>query len=326
MGLRGYIFRRIIYSIVILYIIATLNFVIFRLMPIDPVRAIVGQNVFYASRPDIVEQLTAMFGLDKPLPVQYLYYVWDMFTFNFGYSFQSGFPFVTAGIAQRLPNTLLLLGSSTILAVIIGIALGTIAAARRGSMADNTIVTSGLLTNALPSFWLGLIILTVFGLGLQWIPLAGTMSRPPPTDPIAQIVDVLWHLAAPMTVLTIISFGGFILIMRATLLEVMSEDYIVTARAKGLDEHTVLFRHAMRNALLPMVTVIALSFGFILSGAIITETIFSWQGLGYWAYASISTRDYPVLQALFFIISLCVVLANFIADIIYGFLDPRIKR
>jgi peptide/nickel transport system permease protein len=152
------------------------------------------------------------------------------------------------------------------------------------------------------------------------------MSRPPPTDPIARVFDILWHLAGPMTVLTIISFGGFTLIMRASLLEVMTEDYIVTARAKGLDEHTVVFKHAMRNALLPIVTVVALSFGFILSGAIITETIFSWHGLGAWSYDAVSRRDYPVLQALFFIISLCVVIANFIADIVYGFLDPRIKR
>jgi len=204
-------------------------------------------------------------------------------------------------------------------------AVGIVAAAKRGSVVDISAITFGFLGFSVPTFWLGMIFLLVFGYYLRAFPLRGTVSVPPPTDPLLLTFDTLWHLALPCLTLVIIQFGGNALVMRAAMMDTLTEDYIMMARAKGLEERTVLYKHALKNAMLPMVTVIALSFGFILTGAILTETVYSWRGLGTYIWMSIQGNDYPALQGIFFIVSVMVVICNFVADMVYGILDPRVR-
>ena len=322
MGFPTFLAKKIVFAIVTILIIMTLNFAIFRLMPGDPIAMLADQ---IRLRPEQVARLYELFGLDKPLWEQYISYMSQTLQGFLGYSYYTQHP-VTQDIMDRLPNTLLLVGVSTIVSIVIGMVVGIIAAARRGSAVDIGAISFGFLGNSVPTFWLGLLLLLIFGVNLQWFPLRGTTSVPAPTEPIALVVDILWHMALPTLVLVIIQFGGFALVMRAAMMDVLTEDYITLARAKGVDERNVLYKHALRNAMLPMVTVIALAFGFTLSGALLTETVFSWYGLGRYIWDAIVRQDFPALQGIFFIISVMVVAANLIADIVYGFLDPRIKH
>ena len=333
MGLKGYILKRTIYNVIVLFAVITINFIIFRLMPGNPIDIIASSRII--RDPAVLEELYAKFGLDQPLYVQFVKYVKNLLTFEFGRSYLSmqSRP-VAAEMLERIPNTILLLMSSTVVAVLIGVALGVVIAARRGKVIDLSTQAVGLFTYALPVFWLGMIFILIFYLRLDWFPGAGTISRELAEMPVwmrdlpfllRDVLDRLWHLALPMTCLVLFSFGGWALLMRNTLTDIFTEDYILTARAKGLSERTVLYKHALRNAMLPLVTSLAINLGFILNGAVLTETVFSWYGMGRYAYEAILAGDYPVLQAFFYIVSLCVIAANFIADVLYGFLDPRVR-
>ncbi len=254
-----------------------------------------------------------------------------MLTFEFGVSYQNGQPISTQIIQQgRLQNTLVLLGVSTILSIIIGIVLGVVSSNRRASTLDGLNVSGSIVTSALPTFWVGILLILVFAIGLGWFPSGGiqpaswTVPGNLP-NPLIQILVRLQFFFLPALTLTLFSYGGFVLLTRATMMEALTEDYILTARAKGLSQRVILFRHAFKNASLPVITASALAFGSILSGAIITETVFAWGGLGYWLYQAIEVKDYPVMQAMFYLISLTVIAANFISDIIYGIVDPRIR-
>lgn len=322
MGYLSFFAKKVVFAVVTILIIMTLNFAIFRLMPGDPIAMLADQ---IRLKPEQVQRLYELFGLGKPLWEQYVLYMIQTLQGFLGYSYYTQHP-VTQDIMIRLPNTLLLVGTSTIISIVIGMVIGIVAAARRGSAIDIGAISFGFLGNSVPTFWLGLLLLLVFGVNLQWFPLRGTTSVPSPTDPIALVLDILWHMTLPTLVLVIIQFGGFALIMRAAMMDVLTEDYITLARAKGIDERTVLYKHALRNAMLPMVTIIALAFGFTLSGALLTETVFSWSGLGRYIWDAIVKQDYPALQGIFFIISVMVVVANLFADLVYGFLDPRVKH
>ena len=345
MGFRGYLVKRIINTLVLILFVILLNFIIFELLPGQQgsINAIAeNPKLPQAVRKQIVFDEELRLGLvcggtpDNPIPCQ----IWDKFgryfvamvTFNFGYSFQTGNPVMTDIVTSgRLENTLLLLGVSSVVSIVIGIFLGTIAAKRRGGLFDSASVTASLTTFSLPTFWMGLLLILIFSFTLHWFPTSGVTPaewikpEAAPQNFIAQIPGRMAHLFLPALTLTLFFYGGYLLLARATVMEALSEDYITTARAKGLPERTVLFKHALKNASLPLVTAAALQFGFLLSGAIITETVFSWDGLGYWLYQAIGWRDGPVLQAMFFIIALCVIVANFASDILYGVLDPRIK-
>jgi peptide/nickel transport system permease protein len=318
---KGYIVRRTVYAIITLFLTITINFFIFRVMPGDPVSIMVSERIL---KPSVVEEVRAMFGLNLPLWQQYILYIRNLLIGYFGYSFHWKEPVINV-IMERMPNTILLMGVSTILSVIIGIVLGVLAAWKRGTKVDVTILTSSLMFYSLPVFWIGMMLLMLFGYYLGIFPIAGTMSRPPPEGFFERILDLLHHMTLPTITLTLISYGEYTLLMRGTLLDVLTQDYIVTARAKGLSERRVLVKHAMRNALLPTVTAVAISLGFIVSGATLTETVFSWNGVGRLIYDAMMMRDYPVLQGAFLIISISVILANYVADIVYGMLDPRIR-
>jgi len=312
---------RTVYLAITVFAVVSLNFVIFRLMPGDPVSMLIAERIL---KPEMADEVRRMFGLDKPLWEQYVLYIANLLRGYFGYSFYWRRPVLDI-IMERLPNTLVLLGTSTAIAVILGVVLGIVAASRRGGKTDVGIVVTSLTFYAVPVFWIGMILLMVFAVYVPLFPIGGTVSRPPPEDPVLYALDMLWHMALPMICLVLISFGSFTLLMRSSLLEALTEDYIVTARAKGVPERKVLYSHAFRNAVLPIVTAAALSFGYIVGGATLTETVFSWAGVGRLIYEAVIQRDYPVLQGAFFIIAVSVVMANFIADILYAVLDPRIR-
>jgi len=277
-----------------------------------------------------VEEQMRHFGLLDPPLVRYAKYVRNMLTFQFGYSYYTG-ELISNEIGSRLATTLSLVVTAEIIAIAIGLVFGVIAAHKRGGIFDTLSSLTSVITNSLPVFWVAMVLLLIFAYGLGWFPMAH--SYPPewalpgqwPTNPLIELLVRLRHMFLPAVALVIILAGSYLLLTRASMIEVLSEDYLVTARAKGLSERKVLFKHAFKNASLPVITYIAIEFGFMLSGATLTETVFSYPGLGLWIWQSIDYTDFPALQAIFFIIALCVIIANFIADLVYGIIDPRIK-
>jgi len=340
MGLRAYILKRTAYSFILIIFVLILNFTIFELMPGDPATMFMPKTRI---TPEQQQAIREHWGFTEPFHVKLFKYMGNMFTWQFGDSFRTRRP-IAMEMGFYLPNTLLLMGLSTILAVVIGVILGVLAAHQRGKLLDTSSVTASLITYSLPTFWMGMMAILIFVRILDWFPLGRTapaewsINPPPPllrveipnilafTIPgFEEITTRLWYLFLPLAILTLFQYGGFLLLTRATMLEALSEDYVITARAKGVKERTVLFKHALKNASLPLITNAALSLGFVLSGAIITETVFSWPGLGQWIWSAIGEKNYPVLQAIFYVIALCVIIANFISDLLYGMLDPRIK-
>lgn len=325
--MREYILKRIVLSIVILWVVATLNFVIFQVAsPIRPLAGIVDPRF----TPAVREALINLYGLNDPIQTRYLKYIKNMFTWQFGLSFQT-MSSVTQEIAWRLPTTVLLLGSALVAEILIGIPLGILAASRRGSKIDVLAIGSGLFTWGIPIFFIQLLFLLFFSyffylnFGFSLFPIRGMYSTPPPSDPLTFAADVAWHLAMPIMALVLAGFGSWALYTRNLLLDALTQDYILTARAKGLSERTVLYRHAFRSTLPPIVTMITLSIPGIVTGAMITEWIFTLPGIGRWYLNALMAADYPVVQAILFIYAILVIFANLVADLLYGVLDPRIR-
>jgi len=332
MTLRSFLLRRIVYTVILVFLVIIVNWLIFEGIPGQSgASAFLTNNPRIAQNPQAVANLCALWQCHASRTDQFLSYLHNMLTFQFGVSFQNGQSISTNIIQQqRLQNTLLLLGSSTILAIIIGVVLGIVASARRDSFMDKATVSASLSTFALPTFWIGEVLILVLAIGLQWFPSGGTVpvtfSIPGQAPPfLTQILIRIQYLFLPALTLTLFTYGGFVLLTRATMLEALNEDYIVTAKAKGLSRRTILFHHAFKNASLPVITSSALAFGGILAGAIITETVFAWNGLGFYLFQAVQVKDFPVMQAMFYLISLTVIAANFIADVLYGIVDPRIR-
>jgi|BEDMetMinimDraft_1075159.scaffolds.fasta_scaffold02216_1 peptide/nickel transport system permease protein len=339
MAIFKYIVKRVINMIIVLFLLANLNFFLFEYVPMAILGLGVSFFVPYKSAqqallgPVIYQSVIKEFGLDKPWPIRYESYLKNIFTGNFGYGISaiSGHEPVWSIISTYAPNSIFLLGVSTVLSIILGAYVGIVSASKRGKFVDISSVSVGIFSYSIPSFWIGLIVLYFFAVKYHFFPISlgaatiGPGNVPLPVGSLAYIKAYLWAGTLPILVLTLISFGSFQLIMRNTLNDVLTEDYIMIARAKGLSERAVLYKHAFRNALLPLVTSMALAFGFILSGAVITETIFNFTGLGWATLRYIEAFDYPVIQGIFFLIGVMVVVANFLADIAYGFLDPRVS-
>lgn len=334
MSLRSFLVKRIAYTIVLVFFVIILNWIIFEAMPgvSGNLYAVLGQTGRLG--PDLAKRQVALYGLDRPYWERFFDYIKALLTFQFGFSYKSNQDVTTEMIQSgKLVNTLLLLGTSTVMAMIIGTITGILVSKRRGSSYDNFAVSASLTTFSLPTFFMGTLMIFLFAGLFNWFPPGGT--HPNTWDNIAhpEYTPVIWmqyliraqYLFLPALTLTLFSYGGFLLLTRATMGEALSEDYILTARAKGLTERAVLFRHAFKNASLPLITNAALAFGAILSGAIITETIFNWDGLGKWLFDSVQYKDFPVMQAMFYIIALSVIAANFVSDILYGIVDPRIR-
>jgi peptide/nickel transport system permease protein len=327
LGLKGYIVRRIIYMIILIYLIATINFVLFNMMPGTTIAKYVAR-VSGKMDAEKLAKLKAVFGLDRPLHERYILYIRNMITWNFGETYDSQSS-VRDSILRVLPNTLLLMGVAEIGSMLVGILLGVIVAYKRGGSLDTGVVTVALATYSVPVFWIGWLLLSLFAVQLKWFPVGGVVPKAwaltPPTNVFEFIAGRLYMITLPAITLFIFLIGGWILLTRATVLETITDDYVATARAKGLAERTVLFKHVLKNASLPIITSIALTFGFLISGAIITETVFSYGGMGLLVWNAITRVDVPILQAFFFVIALLVVVANFVADLMYGIIDPRVK-
>jgi peptide/nickel transport system permease protein len=265
--------------------------------------------------------------VDLPVWEQFWKYFTDMITGNFGISFFSKRP-VWVEIAQRAPATILLFGTALALSALLGIGIGAILAWRRGTSLEMSAIVVSLFFYSMPLFWFGLILLWAFGFKLQWFPLGGfggIDAQGKPLGGLAYIADILWHMTLPLVTLMMVSLAGYVLLMRNSMLEVLGEDYIMTAKAKGLSERAVMYKHAARNALLPVATVIALGVGGVISGGVLTETIFSWPGMGYFLVTSTIQQDYPAVQGTFFLLAIMTVIANVAADVLYAYLDPRVR-
>lgn len=332
MGLKMYIARRIVISIIIIWIVASLNFVIFQVAsPIDPSLVILSPSEFAK---DQIKLLRQMYGLDDPIHIRYLKYVRNLLSFGiippyFGVSFETK-TYVAAEMWPRLTLTLLLLGSALIGNLICGIPLGIMAASKRGGKMDVTIIGTGLLTWGVPVFFIQLLavmfIIYVYSTyGLRILPEGGTWTIPPSKDPLTLMQDIIWHVTLPVITLVLAGFGSWALYTRNLMIDALTSDYVVTARAKGLSERRVLLGHAFRGILPPIATMITLAIPGLVTGAIITESIFNWRGIGSWYITSLLGGNYPVTQAVLFIYAVLVIVFNFIADILYGVLDPRIR-
>ncbi|PSN86225.1 peptide ABC transporter permease [Candidatus Marsarchaeota G1 archaeon BE_D] len=320
MGMGRYVAKRAATSLITFVATVVLTFILFRLLPGDPITLLFRSPLL---TPSEINALNAQFGLNKPLYVQFLIYIKNVFEGNWGISFYYRAP-VSQVLFPAMLNSVILLLPSTILAVVIGVGLGILAGWKRNTMTDVGILSFSLVLYALPTFWLGiLLIMLAIKTG---IPVSGMVSIGVTfSNPWQYIINVLKHLFLPMITLTLVTLGQFSIIMRNTILNELTEDYALAAYSKGMSDRRLLIKHIVPNALLPTVTIIAISIGTVVAGAVLTETVFSWPGVGTLIYDSIARRDYPVLQGAFLIIALVVILSNFVADVIYAFLDPRVK-
>ena len=315
-----YVLRRLIQAIPILIGISVVSFAIIHLAPGDPTDRFRSGRV----SPETIANLIRLYGLDKPLVEQFTSWFTAFWQFwkpeAWGFSFVDGRP-VTEKIAEKVPTTMLLMGTSLLVTVIVAVPLGVLAAVKQYSWADKIITTLATIGYALPSFVLGVLLLFIFSIRLNMFPSFGMQSL----GQEGNLADIAWHMFLPVSSLAIQQIAGWSRYMRASMLEVLQQDYVRTARAKGLSGSRVIFKHALRNALIPVITLLGLTLPSLLAGAAITESIFSWPGLGYMAVQSVQTNDYPVVLATVMIGGVMVILGNLLADILYGLVDPRIK-
>ncbi|MFN8113229.1 MAG: ABC transporter permease [Solirubrobacterales bacterium] len=308
-------------AIVTLLFVLIFNFFLFRIMG-DPTTQLARLP---QASPEQIAELKAGYGLDKPLVGQFLDYAGDTVTLNLGTSFRTREE-VWTEIKDAIPWTLLLVGTGTLLATLIGAWMGVKAATKRGTKTDDGLLGFSLFTYASPEYWIGIILILVFAVAFPLFP-AGQQMTPGVefSSWFAEAWDVAQHLVLPATAMTLMLLGQYFLIMRSSMVDVMTEDFITVKRATGLSRDRVINRHAVPNALLPLVTLSAIQFGAVAGGAITIETVFSWPGLGELSFNAINDKDFPVLQGTFLVFSFGVILANLLADILYFFLDPRVQ-
>jgi peptide/nickel transport system permease protein len=307
-------------TIPVIFIVIILNFVIIQLAPSDAAVIMAGE---YAD-PEYIEHIREKYDLNKPIQYQLVTYLRRLLRGDLGYSIQYARP-VSSLIWERLPLTLILIVPGEILGIVFGTFLGVYAARRHGKRSDTVLTTTSIALYSTPSFWLGFLLIIVFGITLRMFPIGGYRSVLVNKQGLSYFLDVLWHLFLPMTTITISWCLPISLrIARASIIEIIEEDYIFTARAKGLKENIVFYKHALRNAMLPTITMAGLWLGFSITGSVLVETVFGWPGMGNLVREGIFARDYPLLMAILLITSICVVLASMISDIIYAYLDPRV--
>ena len=328
MSLKTYIARRLVEAIPVVLLVIVINFSLIHLAPGDPATALAGEQ---ATR-EMIEATAERYGLNKPIYEQLWIYITGVVRGDLGtsYTYTSGTPVISL-IAPAAFNTLMLVIPAMVLSFGLGTALGVYAAGKHPSKRDTTIVSTSLVFYSMPTFWTGLLLLLVFGLYLKLFPLAGISSVTQvgwttngPDAGIMYFLDEVWHAVLPITALTGYYLPVYLRLSRSSVMEVMREEFITAARAKGLEERTVLFRHALRNAILPSVTMLGLWIGLALTSSALTEIVFGWPGLGRLLYESIFSRDYPVLMGIFVTVSMCVIAATLITDVVCAWLDPRI--
>ena len=305
--LTEYTVKRLIIGVFIVLTVTVILFGIMQAMPGDPIELLAGERV----SPEKIAQLKAQWGLDKPVYMQYFYWLSRIIRGDFGRSMVTKLPVIEL-IKARLPYTLLLTGSALIVEYVIAIPLGLLAALKWGSKTDHVVVTLSIVLWSMPSFWLGVLLMIIFAIKLNLLPLSGYSG--------------LKSLILPLLTLSLPSLAGTLRLTRSEVLEVLREDYVLTAYAKGLPKYKVLIKHVLRNALVPVTVMFFLYLPWLIGGAVIVETVFAWPGMGRLLWKSITVQDYPVVQAIIFIIALLTVISNTIGDIVSAVLDPRIRE
>lgn len=317
---KNWLARRVLSSVIVLAAVLALNFVLFRVMPGDAVSTIIDPNF----SPEAKERLRALYGLDRSLTEQFFIYLKQMLTFRFGLSFLSRRP-VWDELLSRLPSTVTLMSLSMTCSALLGTWLGVKAAVRRGSWIEKLTLRTGAVMSSFPGFFVQLVLLMLLARDFPIFPLRGSVSVPPPAGGWALFLDRLWHLALPVLSLTLIGFGGWALYVRNLMVRALGEDFVLMARARGLPPRSVVYGHAFRTILPPIVTILLMSVPGLVSGAVITETVFSLRGVGSFLLEALSGHDYPAAGASFYLLALITVGCNLAADLVYGLVDPRVR-
>ena len=320
--MRGadYIIKKAAFAIATIFVAITLNFILFRLLPGT---AVTGLSRVPHATPALRHALEVEFGLDKPMWQQYVIYLENLFKGNWGISFANQQP-VWSNLRTDLWNTIPMVLLGTVVAILVGIATGIISAWRRGTKLDQVSTNTAIAFYAFPTQWLALVLLIYLSGVLPSHGMQNDFLIDP--TPWEHFKDVMAHMILPSLTFALTLYGEYTLIVRSAMLETLGEDYVLTARAKGLPQRTIVGRHALRNAMLPTTTLIALSLGYIVAGAILIETVYSWPGIGNAVYLAVTERDYPMLQGAFLVLTVSVVVCNFVADLLYFRLDPRITE
>ena len=317
---RSWLLRRVLASLLVLICVLVLNFALFRVMPGDAVSTIIDPNF----SPEAKERLRALYGLDRPMLEQFFIYLKQMLTFRFGLSFLSRRP-VWDELLSRLPGTITLMSLSMAASAALGIWLGVKSAVRRGSWIEKLVLRAGAVMSSFPGFFVQLVLLMLLARDFPIFPLRGSVSVPPPAGGWALLADRLWHLSLPVLLLTLMGFGGWALYVRNLMVRALGEDFVLMARARGLSPRSVVYGHAFRTILPPIVTILLMSVPGLVSGAVITETVFSLRGVGAFLLEALSGHDYPAAGASFYLLALITVSCNLLADVVYGLVDPRVR-
>jgi peptide/nickel transport system permease protein len=320
-----YLILKVLQALFTMAFVITFNFFLFRVMPADPIALLTRTQGVRLSEEDRVRLIEDL-GLDKPLPGQFVDYVGDLFHGELGDSLLYPGQSVVSVFTQFLWPTVLLVGVSTVLTMAIGLFMGIRGGWNRGGKGDLASMGTSLVLYSMPEFWLGMMLFTLFATILGWFPQGGYQTAGAALSGFEHVTDILNHMALPAITLTLAYLGEYYLIMRSSLLDVLGEEYITAVRAKGVRENVVLWRHAVRNAMLPTVTLVALSFAYVIGGAITVELVFSYPGVGLLTFEALQAQDFPLLEAMFLFFSLAVVVANLLSDLLYSRLDPRVKE
>ncbi|MER9032841.1 ABC transporter permease [Mesorhizobium sp. M0674] len=318
--------RILIRAITTLLMVAVLNFILFRVIPGDPAALLLG-GARVSVTAEQIEAQRQNWGLDRPLfPDQVLDYLSATLRGDFGYSFKFRGRHVADLILERLPATIVLVGLAQFIAILFGVMLGLYAGWRRGGAGDYIATGASLALYSTPAFWLGMILVVIFSTALGWLPGYGAHSPGAISGSLDWVLDYLRHLVLPVAAVGLGLIGQYVVVARAAMSDVVTEDYMITARAKGLTNGQMLMRHAFRNAMLPVVTLVTLNLGYVVAGAITVEAVFAWPGIGGLTVEALNARDYPVLQGVFLLLGASIVVANLVADLAYGILDPRVRQ
>ena len=321
MSIAAFVLRRLLHALPLLVCVIVFNFFLIHLAPGDPIQALVGE---FPAPESYIAEMRKVFGLDQPLYIQLLLYLKNILTGDLGFSFYYRQP-VLSVILDRVPATLQLMVPALIFSAVIGILLGILSARKPYSLADHTISVFALFGYCVPAFWLGQMLMAAFAIELGWLPSQGIKTVGVDLEGFSLLLDRTAHMALPFAALAVRHLAVNARMMRSSMLEVAYEDFVTVARAKGLDEKDVIARHMVPNALMPVVTIIGVDIGFLFTGSVLVETVFGWPGIGRLMYESIVKRDYPVLMGNFLITTALVVIVNLIVDLIYVWLDPRVK-
>lgn len=316
--MTGYLLRRLLRGAVTVLVSITITFIVLRVMPGDPA-LLLGET---RMTEELRQQIRAQYGLDRPLVVQYAHYLWDLARGDLGTSFRQLRP-VADILLEKIPWTLLLTGTSFIFTVLLGVPLGVAAAVRRGSWVDRLVNAFAVIGHAVFVPWLAITLLYFLGYHWALFPIGG--ARALDAQGAARIPSVIHHLVLPAATLVLVNLATYVLLMRTSMIDTLQEDYVRTARAKGAPPRSVVYRHALRNAILPTLTMMGLQLGHLVGGAVLTETVFAYPGVGRLIYDAVRELDYPVLQGAFIILAVTVVVANIVTDLAYGLFDPRIR-